>query len=206
MHQNREPNRHPKAKASWSLPLRPPPTGIPRTLGDLMATAEYMADHSLRKDGKFHPTLLLLGNQGPLILHPDNLNDDQAKDVFLTTARLLCIAQAATSVVMALEAWAKFPKPGEPFNPQEMPSESMERKEVVILVGESRGQAMQKCLPIVRTDTGGYFGFGEDPLPKGVSVGGRFAQLLPPLPPTAKQQHRALASLKQMGFKPPPSS
>lgn len=206
MHQNRDPDRTRKPNASWSLPLKAPPTGIPRTLADLMTTAEYMADRSLREIGKFHPTLLILGKDGPLIVHPDGFADEQAKDAFMTTARLLCIAQAATCVVMALEAWATFPKPGHPFNPQEMPSESLERKELVILIGESRGKDMQKCLPIVRTDAGGFFGFGEDPLPKGASVAGRFAKLLPPLLPNAKQQRWAQEALKVMGFKPPPSS
>jgi hypothetical protein len=36
---------------------------------------------------------------------PDSLTDESAKDDFATNARLMCIAHAAMSVVMALEAW-----------------------------------------------------------------------------------------------------
>ncbi len=35
------------------------------------------------------------------------------------------------------------------------------------------------ALPIVRTDAGGFFGFGESEIPARTKMKGRFAQLLP---------------------------
>jgi hypothetical protein len=56
---------------------------------------------------------------------------------------------------------------------------------------------------MIRTDAGGFFGFGESPLPQAASLSGRFAQLLPPLPPTPEQRKWARAALKVLGFAPP---
>ena len=53
-------------------------------------------------DGDF-----LIGSEGLLMFMPDSLADEDAKDDFATNARLMCIAYAATSVVMALEAWVR---------------------------------------------------------------------------------------------------
>ena len=67
------------------------------------------------------PTLFLIGPDGPLMFMPESLGDAAAKDEFATTARLMCIAQAATACVMALEAWAKFATPGEKLDETEPP-------------------------------------------------------------------------------------
>ena len=53
----------------------------------------------------------------------------------------------------------------------------------------------QRLLPIIRTDAGGFFGFGEHDGPKFDNYEGRFAQLLPPKRPTADERELALAML-----------
>ena len=73
------------------------------------------------------PTLFLIGADGPMMFVPASLVDADEKDAFVTTARLLSIAHAATVVVMALEAWAKFAKPDEKLDPTEPPSEAFDR-------------------------------------------------------------------------------
>jgi hypothetical protein len=62
---------------------------------------------------------------------PESLADESDRNDFATTARLMCIAHAATACVMALEAWAKFAKPGEEFDATEPPSEAFDRQERV---------------------------------------------------------------------------
>ena len=49
----------------------------------------------------------------------------------------------------------------------------------------------QKFLPIIRSGNGKFFGFGESNAPGMDKMEGRFAQILPPKPPT--DEHRALA-------------
>src|SRR5208337_3307073 len=134
-------------------------------LDDLLAQAEHYANFSMRNCGRLPPTVFMIGAEGPVIFMPDSLADDQAKDDFATNARLMCIAHAATAVVMALEAWVKFAKPGEKFDATEPPSEAFDRQEVVVLMGESHAAQKQKFLPIIRSDNGRFFGFGEDKAP-----------------------------------------
>jgi len=77
------------------------------TLDDLLAQAEHYAGFCMRNIGKMSPTLFLIGADGPVMFVPASLVDADEKDAFATTARLVCIAHAATVSVMALEAWMK---------------------------------------------------------------------------------------------------
>jgi hypothetical protein len=111
----------------------------------------------------------------------------------------MCIAHAATACVMALEAWAKFAKPGEKFDETEPPSEAFDRREFVVLMGESRSGQKQKFLPMIRSDNGKFFGFGESEAPMMDEMKGRFAQLLPTKVPDDAVRDVAKAMLKVKG-------
>ena len=80
---------------------------------------------------------------------------------------------------MTLEAWAKFAKAGEKFDETEAPSEAFDRREFVVLMGESRDGQKQRFLPIIRSGNGKFFGFGESEVPEMDAMKGRFAQILP---------------------------
>ena len=179
------------------LPVQPEPKL--ETLDDLLAQAEHYANFSMRNMGRLPPTLFLIGSDGPLMFVPESLADDSAKDVFATNARLMCIAHAATSVVMALEAWAKFAKPGEKLDETEPPSEAIDRREFVVLMGESHSGQKQKFLPIIRSGNGKFFGFGESEVPTMDKMKGRFAQLLPTNVPDAAMRDLAKAMVKVKG-------
>jgi len=168
-------------------------------LDDLLAQAEHYADHSMRNIGRLPPTLFLIGSEGPLMFMPESLADENDKDDFAATARLMCIAHAATACVMALEAWAKFAKPGEKFDETEPPSEAFDRQEVVVLMGESHSGQKQKFLPIIRSDNGKFFGLGESNAPSMDEMKGRFAQLLPTKVPDEGIRLVAKAMLKVKG-------
>ena len=180
------------------------PVQLPRqlkTLDDLLAQAEHYANYSMRNMGRVPPTLFLIGADGPVLFIPENMADDRAKDDFATTARLMCIAHAASACVMTLEAWAKFATPGEKLDLTEAPSEAFDRREVVVLMGESRDGQKQKFLPIIRSDNGNFFGFGESEVPKMNEMKGRFAQILPTKVPDDGLRQVANAMLKVKGVK-----
>jgi hypothetical protein len=195
------------SKASQStLPAYPASTKIfgvqsnrRENLDDLLAQAEHYANYSMRKIGRLPPTLFLIGSGGVLIFMPESLADEAAKDDFATNVRLMCIAHAATSVVMALEAWVKFAKPGEKFDETERPSEAFDRQEVIVLMGESHTGQKQKFLPIVRSGNGKFFGFGESEPPSMDEMKGRFAKLLPAKATDAATRDLAKALLKVKG-------
>ena len=105
------------------MPLQPPRQL--ESLDDLLAQAEHYAGFCMSNSGKMSPTLFLIGADGPLMFVPASLADANEKDAFATTARLLCIAHAATVIVMALEAWMKTATPGEKLDMTEPPSEAL---------------------------------------------------------------------------------
>jgi len=169
------------------------------TLDGLLAQAEHYANYSMRNLGRLPATLFIIGPDGPLMLMPESLADERAKDDFATNARLMCIAHAATACVMALEAWAKFATPGEKFDLTEPPSEAIDRREFVVLMGESHGGNKQKFLPIIRSGNGKFFGFGESEDPGADEMKGRFAQILPSKIPDAALCELAKVMLKLKG-------
>ena len=138
---------------------------------------------------------------GPLMFMPESLEDAAAKDDFATNARLMCIAHGATACVMTLEAWMKSATPGEKLDMTEPPSEAFDRQEVIVLMGESHDGQKQKFLPIIRSDNGNFFGFGEPNTPSMDKMEGRFAQILPPKVAEAHIREVAKAMLKVKGVK-----
>jgi hypothetical protein len=70
---------------------------------------------------------------------------------------------------------------------------------MVVLMGEDRAGKKQKLLPIVRSDNGTFFGFGEGTLPAFDGMEGRFAQILPPNIPAEKERSLAKGILQVKG-------
>ena len=163
------------------------------SLDDLLAQAAHYAEFCLRNSGTMPPTLFMIGADGPMMILPGKTTDGQSKDDLANTARLTCIAHAATACVLAMEVWAKFAVPGEKLDETEPPSEAFDRREFVTLMGEDRVRPKQKFLPIIRSGNGKFFGFGDSDVPTLEKMEGRFAQILPPNVATA--EHRELAKL-----------
>ena len=164
-------------------------------LDKLLALAQGYAEFSMRNIGHVPPALLADSLTGVIQFVPDSLKDVRAKDNFANTARLICLGYEVTAAVLVLEAWMKMAKPGETLDMTEPPSEAFDRREVVVLTGETTQHSKQMLLPIIRTDAGGFFGFGEHDGPKLDNFEGRFAQQLPPKRPCAEGIELARAML-----------
>jgi hypothetical protein len=171
-----------------------------KSFDDLLAQAEHYANWAMRQIGNVPPTMMGLSPRGPLFFVPSGLTDDRAKDNFADTARLICVAHDATAAVMILESWMKLAAPGETLDTTERPSEAIDRREVVLITGETRTSHKQKILPIIRTDVGGFFGFGEYEGLAPNSFEGRFAQILPPKRPTKEMRNQTRMVLAAIGL------
>jgi hypothetical protein len=88
---------------------------------------------------------------------------------------------------------------GATFDETEPPSEAFDRREFVVLMGESHSGQKQKFLPIIRSGNGKSFGFGESEVPAMDEMKGRFAQLLPMKVPDAAIRDVAKAMLQVKG-------
>ena len=177
------------------------PNPNPKSLGDLLANAKHYAEYCLRGTGSLPPTLFLIDADGKLVIFiPENLADVQAKDDFATMSKLVAIACGATMAVMVLEVWSKTAKVGEDFDPTELPSESIDRQECVLLMAESMTEGQKhQMLPIIRSGNHKFFGFGDNTGTGLKNLQGRFSQLLPTKAPDAKMRAIAAAVLKVKG-------
>ena len=79
------------------------------------------------------------------------------------------------------------------------PSEAFDRREFVVLMGESHEGQKQEFLPIIRSGNGKLFGFGESEVPEMDEMKGRFAQILPTKVPDAAMRDLAKVMLKVKG-------
>jgi hypothetical protein len=149
------------------------------SLDKLLAYAQGYAEFAMRNIGHVPPVLLAESPSGFIHFVPDSLKDERAKDNLANTARLICVGYEVTAAVLVLEAWMKMVKPGETLDMTEPPSEAFDRREVVVLTGETAQHCKQMLLPIIRTDAGGFFGLGEHVGPKLDNFEGRFTRLVP---------------------------
>ncbi len=171
----------------------------PTDLDTLVAYAEGYAEFVMKNIGRVPPTMLAVSSEGMLHFLPESLADERAKDDFANVGRLICAAYGATSAVMILEVWMRIAKPGETLD-TEAPSEAFDREEFVVVMGETQGRKTQRFLPIIRTDAGGFFGFGEFDASTFNGFEGRFAGMLPPKKPTREMREMTLAVLAVMGI------
>lgn len=169
-------------------------------LDRLLNQGEHYATFAMKQLGRIVPALFAETKEGPVVYFPTHLASDSAKDEFAGTARLICLGYSASAAVIVFEAWARFASPGEKLDTTEVPSEAFDRKEVVLLLGEEGTIRKYQLLPIIRTDAGGFFGFGTPPEPQTENFKGRFSRLLPAHAPTEAERAAARAVLSARGI------
>lgn len=175
------------------------PTPPANDLAFLLKLGTDYAESAMRKLGSVPPALFAITPQGALQFVPRSLEDERAKNDFANTARLICAGYEAAAALVVLESWMKVVPPGQPHDPDESPSEALDRHEIVLLMAESREAKQQKVLRIVRTDAGGFFGLSDfEGLPK-AEFQGCFSQMLPPKQPTPEMVKVTKAVLAVMG-------
>lgn len=181
----------PPGHLQWGLGFEPEPTKIIILLRAGIVRNRCIIDAV----GQYGP----VGGRQVMFM-PESLTDIKAKDDFATMSKLAAIACGATMAVMALESWLKVAKPGEDFDPTELPSEAFDREEVIVLMGESMAEGnKQQILPIIRSGNRKFFGFGDSNVPKFDKMEGRFSQLLPAKAPDRNMRALALAMLQAKG-------
>ncbi len=84
------------------------------------------------------------------------------------------------------------PKNDKPLDLSVAPSQSPDRQEVLVIIGETREGHLHRSLPILRARNGKFAGFGEATEIRPDSVEGRFAQFLPEMTPTEEDRKLAM--------------
>ena len=171
------------------------------SLEALIAEATRYARFTMKMSGSLAPIMMAATEQGIILYSPDNLSDTVAKDAFANKVRLITASYGADAVVLILESWITKAKSGENFDTETAPSESYDREEVVVLIGQSPQGNITHLLPIHRLGNGKFWNLGDAEDMPADSFQGRFAGLLPPKPADDKIRQMGKAMLQAMGVK-----
>jgi hypothetical protein len=170
-------------------------------LDPLIAEAKRYARFTMKQSGCLAPMMMASTEQGVILFSPNSLSDTGAKDDFANKVRLITGSYGASAVVLILESWITKAKPGESLDTLTPPSESYEREEVVVLIGQSPQGNITHLLPIHRLGNGKFWNLGDAEDMPADSFEGRFAGLLPPKPADEKTRQMGKMLLQAMGVK-----
>ena len=163
--------------------------------------ATRYARFTMKKSGFLVPTMMAATEQGIILFSPDKLSDTGAKDDFANKVRLITASYCASAVVLILESWITKAKSDEPLDTLTPPSESYDREEVVVLIGQAPQGNITNLLPIHRLGIGKFWNLSDAEDMPADSFEGRFAGLLPPKQSDGKKQQMGKVLLEAMGVK-----
>jgi len=167
----------------------------------LIAEATRYAHFTIKTSGGLGPIMMAATEQGIILFSPDKMSDTGAKDDFANNVRLITASYAASTVVVTLEAWITKSKEGEPLDSLTPPSESYDREEVVVLIGQAPQGNTTYLLPIHRLGNGKFWNLGDVEDMPADSFEGRFAGMLSPKPADEKTRQMGKVLLEAMGVK-----
>ncbi len=169
-------------------------------LQELMQNAEKYAIFHMQTVGHCSAALFMDGIEGKGMFKPAEMATEHAKDNFAAIGKLVCVAHGADAVVLVAEAWINTPKPDQKLDLSIPPSQSPDRQEAVILMGESREGGLKKYLPICRSRNGKFLAFDEAHEIPSEQVKGRFAQFIPENIPSKEARQAAKSLLEGLGI------
>ena len=170
-------------------------------LSSLIAEATRYARFTMKTSGFLAPIMMAATDKGIILFSPDKMSDTGAKDDFANKVRLITGSYGASAVVLIVESWITKAKADEPLDTLTPPSESYDREEVVMLIGQSPQGNITHLLPIHRLDNGKFWNLGDAEDMPADSFEGRFAGLLPPKPVDEKTRQMGKMLLEAMGVR-----
>lgn len=158
---------------------------MPSDLSSLLSEATRYARFTMKKCVCLAPIMMAATDQCTILFTPDKLSD------FANKVRLITASYGASAVVLILESWISKAKADEPLDTLTLPSESYDREEVVVLIGEApQGN-------INRLGNGKFWNLGDaEDMPADSFVG-----LLKPKPSDDQTRQMGKMLLQAMGVK-----
>lgn len=171
------------------------------TLDSILKEATRYARFTMKQSGCLAPVMMASTAEGVIIFSPEQLTNTGAKDDFANKVKLITGSYGASAVMLISESWITQAKPGEKLDTDTPPSESYDREEVVVLIGQSAQGNITHLLPIHRLGNGKFWNLGDAEAMPADSFQGRFADLLPPKPVDDKTRQMGKVLLEAMGVK-----
>jgi hypothetical protein len=174
---------------------------VPSDLNSLITEATRYARFTMKKSGSLAPVMMASTDKGIILFSPNGLSDTGAKDDFAKKVRLITASYGASAVVLIVESWITKAKADEPLDTLTPPSESYDREEVVVLIGQAPQGNITHLLPIHRLGNGKFWNLGDAEDMPADSFEGRFAGMLPPKPADEETRQMGKMLLEAMGVK-----
>ena len=150
----------------------------------------------MKQSGLLVPMTKVTTDKGIILFSPDKMSDTAAKDDFANKVRLITDSYGASAVVLIVESWITKAKAGEKLDTETPPSESFDREEVVVLIGQAPQGNITHLLPIHHLDNGKFWNLGDaDDMPAD-SFSSRFTGPLPPKPVDEKARQMGSCCLR----------
>jgi hypothetical protein len=177
--------------------------GPPGTQLDfLLEFAHQEAEEAMRADGRLLPTLFTVSPDGLCFFDAPPIDNDADAGEFASRARLICAAQAASVMVVAMEIWVAKTRPRACPPLGMSPSGSLPSGKYVVLAGEAVGGFFaQWFAPILRNKSGRSARLGDVLVLTSKPCGGLMAGVLPKSPPTPEVRDFAKSVLKASGVR-----
>lgn len=139
------------------------------------------------------------GIDGNKVFRPPRNLTTKDKDDFATLARLYCVAHGAKAAVVVSEGWVLKGRSHGTSELTVAPSESQDREEMLIMLGETRQTHLQAYIQILRHADGKVKCLGQAQFINEEHAQGRFIQLVPPAIASEKDRYLAQDALEQIG-------
>jgi hypothetical protein len=160
------------------------------------------AQEAMLADGRLLPTLFTVSPDGLCFFDAPPTDNDADAGQFASRARLICAAQAARVMVVAVEIWVAKTRPRACPPLGMSPSSSLPGGEYVVLAGEAIGGFFaQWFAPILRNKSGQSGRLGDVLVLTSKPCGGLMAGVLPESPPTPEVRDFARSVLKASGVR-----
>jgi hypothetical protein len=168
-------------------------------LEEEMRYAEITASAWMKRAGFCPQTFFMWGEEGRFILERPR-PWDQGHEWFIKAGRLACAATGAYACVFISEAWTVIPRDGLQADLNQAPSQSPDREEILMIVGQTREERLQKAIQVFRDGNdkvlrlGGRFAFHPDSVKQ-------YGSFLSEEISTSETKERAMRELGEMGFR-----
>jgi hypothetical protein len=171
---------------------------MPSVLDPLIAEATRYARFTMKQSGFLVPIMMAATEQGIILFSPDKMSDTGAKDDFANKVRLITASYGASAVVLIVESWITKAKADEPLDALTPPSESYDREEVVVLIGQAPQETITHLLPIHRLGNGKFWNLGDaEDMPADSALKGDLPDCYRPNPSMRKPDRWARGCLRR---------
>jgi hypothetical protein len=180
----------------------PAPDGFDKerqALEEEMRYAEHVASEWMKQAHFCPQTFFMCGEEGRFVLKRPR-PWTQGHEWFAKAGKLACAATGAYACVFVSEAWTVIPREGRQPDWNQSPSQSPDREEIIMLIGQTREERVQRAIQVFRDDDENFLWLGE-PFTFHPDSVKQYGSFLSEQVSTRETKESAKRELEEMGFR-----